>query len=329
MRPHLGWQFITFLIIGLVLFGIVLLDFGRISRTVAATPVTILQPSSSFQLQGTDRFRMNDFVVHSNALYFLLSSQSGEAEVLVTTPTGEPMRTVVLPPTSRGVRRLRIDQNGNIAVLIKRGHDPDTVIICDGNDGRVTQTIKAEAPINDLVFVDGKLQALTDSSLIQLAPQPLHIGGSGIHPPMMMAALPNNRLALVDIVLGHVSIVSAGSALPLLTPGVLTSPEVQGVERPKVESSEGWTAIVSTVASNDTGELYLGITGGKRQEGAPVLVLNQDGVLIHRLRCILPTFGGDPSHHQSYMYPGRLAAGAKTLYWLSLSEKKVAQYVVE
>jgi hypothetical protein len=68
----------------------------------------------------------------------------------------------------------------------------------------------------------------------------------------------------------------------LAGPMVLYAPEIQGVQRPQVEN--GWSTLVRTAASNSAGDLYLGITGRKRQDGAPVLQF--DSLLGHPPRAL-------------------------------------------
>lgn len=84
--------------------------------------------------------------------------------------------------------------------------------------------------------------------------------------------------------------------------------------------------MASTVASNPAFDLYFGISGGKRQEGAPVLQLDGRGILKKRIKCVLPTFGLDPSDYESFMYPAKLVATNDSLFWISVSEKKFAVY---
>ena len=112
----------------------------------------------------------------------------------------------------------------------------------------------------------------------------------------------------------------------LAGPMVLYAPEIQEVQRPQIDN--GWVAVVSTVASNPAGDLYLGITGGKRQEGAPVLQFDSTGTLKNQIKCVLPTFGLDPSDYESFMYPAKLVATNDSLFWISVSEKKFAAYSI-
>ena len=140
----------------------------------------------------------------------------------------------------------------------------------------------------------------------------------------MTASLPQDKLAIVEILSARLQIAAMNAVLA--GPMVLFAPEIQGVQRPQFENAS--VAVVSTVASNPAGDLYLGISGGKRQEGAPVLQLDSTGTLRNRIKCVLPTFGLDPSDFQSFMYPAKLVATNDSLFWISVSEKKFAAYSV-
>ena len=140
----------------------------------------------------------------------------------------------------------------------------------------------------------------------------------------MTASLPQDKLAIVEILSARLQIAAMNAVLA--GPMVLFAPEIQGVQRPQFENAS--VAAVSTVASNPAGDLYLGISGGKRQEGAPVLQLDSTGTLRNRIKCVLPTFGLDPSDFQSFMYPAKLVATNDSLFWISVSEKKFAAYSV-
>src|SRR5665213_3195857 len=115
--------------------------------------------------------------------------------------------------------------------------------------------------------------------------------------------------------------------VPPVNSAKLVAPEIQGVERPQIPPSEGWVAQVQSLAATNT-DIFVAPTGGKRQEGAPVLRFDTNGVLRQRYRCVLPTFGQDPSQHMSYMFAGKLLASQTSLFWISQSEHKVAEYIL-
>ena len=316
--------------ISLVLVGAIwLASRSRPSGAHAAGDVTVLQPVRSFQVHGLEGFRLNDVGAYNGDLFLLLKDPSGNNEILRINGNGDILAKIPLPSTQM-FKQLRVSQSGTLAVSLPHyGSNPLTTIFLYTTEGALKASF--DVPLfNEIAFVGDDLVGLDHSGIVRLTSHSQFVPAAGALPlvlldpgtPVMTASLAQDRLAIVEIVSGRLQIAAVNAVLA--GPMVLYAPEIQGVQRPQVEN--GWAAVVSTVTSNPAGDLYLGITGGKRQEGAPVLQFDSIGNLKNRLKCILPTFGLDPSDHQSYMYAAKLVATNDSLYWISVSEKKFAAY---
>ena len=301
----------------------------------AASNVIALQPIRFFQVQGVDGFRLNDIETYNGDLYLLLGAASGLNESLHLTGTGEILNTITLPPPPASVKQkqfehLRISPSGTMAVSFPHSGPTGLLTTLFLYDTAGVPKSSFEAPFDDFAFLGDDLVGVGPTGFRQLTSQSQFVSNGASHSlavldpstPVMTASLPQNKLAIVEIVAGRLQIATMNGLS--VAPVVLNAPEIQGVERPSIEN--GWVAVISTVAASQSGSLYLGVTGGKRQEGAPVLQFDSSGVLKNRIKCVLPTFGQDPSDHQSYMYAGKLLATNDLLFWISWSEKKVAAY---
>ena len=322
------------LISALVLFGAI--GFSTRFRPLtarAAGPVTVLEPIRFFQVQGVDDWYLLDVAVYHGDLFLLLNNVGGLNQILRLTGSGDIVRKIILPslPRMQNLRQLRISQSGTLAVSFSHfGPAPLTTLYLYDTDGTLKTSF--DVPLfNEIAFIGDDLVGVGPSGITQLTSQsrfvlngnrvPLVLLDPSI-PILITASLHQNKLAIVEPVSGRLQIAAIDSLL--VAPMVLYAPEIQEVERPSVEN--GWVAVISTVATNQAGSLYLGVTGAKRQEGAPVLQYDSSGMLKNRIKCILPTFGQNPSDHQSYMYAGKLLATNDSLFWVSMSEKKVAAY---
>jgi hypothetical protein len=300
----------------------------------AAGPVTVLQPTRAFQIQGLDHWYLKDVAVYNGDLFLLLNEASGSNQIVRVTGQGEIVGKIPLPtsPQLQHFGQLRISQSGTLAVSYTHPNPDLTSTSLYDTDG-VLKTSFDVAFFDEIAFLGDDLVGVGPNGITQLTSRsgfvpngsrmPLAILDPSIA-VLLTASLPQNRLAIVEPVAGRLQIATMDSLL--VGPMVLYAPEIQGIERPSIEN--GWVAVISTVAANHAGSLFLGVTGGKRQEGAPVLQLDGAGVLKNRIKCVLPTFGQDPSDHESYMYPSKLLATNDSLFWISRSEKKVAIYFI-
>jgi hypothetical protein len=295
----------------------------------AASEVTVLLPIRSFQAQGLERSRLNDVAVYNGDFFLLLEDPSGSNEILRVDENGDILAKIPLPPP-RMFKQLRISPSGTVAVSFERVHpQPLTSIFLFDIQGGL-KTLFDVPLFNQIAFIGDDLVGVGRGGVVRLTSGSQFVPNSGTLPivlldrgPMIMtASLPQDKLAIVEIVSGRLQIAAMNAVVA--GPIILDAPEIQGVQRPQVE--DGWSAVVHSVASNPNGELYLGITGGKRQEGAPVLQLDGTGALKNRIKCVLPTFGLDPSDYESFMYPAKLVATNDSLFWISVSEKKFAAY---
>ena len=310
-----------------VLVGAIWLASSR-----AAGDVIVLQPVRSFQVQGLERCRLNDVAVYNSDFFLLLTDPSGFNEILRVNRSGDIVARIQVPSTQM-FRQLRISPSGTLAVSFQQFVDrqPMTKIFLYDIQGGLKTSF--DVPLfNEIAFVGEDLVGVGQSGIVRLTSRSQFVANAGPLPLVLLdrvarliaAPLPQDKLAIVEIVSGRLQIAAMNAVLA--GPMTLYAPEIQGVERPHLEN--GWVAVVHTVASNPAGDLYLGITGGKRQEGAPVLQLDGAGTLKNRIRCILPTFGRDPADFESYMMPAKLLATNDLLFWISMSEKKFAGYSV-
>jgi hypothetical protein len=329
------------LISALVLLGAigVATKFRPLSARAAGS-VTVLQPIRSFQVQGTDGLRLNDIAVYKGDLFLLLFDRSGSNEILHITGSGDTLQKIPLPIPStipaktQQFKQLRISQSGTLAVSFTHYGGPGwiTTVLLYDTQGALKSSF--DAPLfNEIAFIGNDLFGIGETGLTQLTSQWQFVSHAGSVPLvlldspisiLMTASLPQNRLAIVEPLSGRLQIAAMDSLL--VAPMVLYAPEIQGVERQK--SGDGVPLVVHTIAASPAGNLYIGVTGAKRQEGAPVLQLDNSGILKNRIKCILPTFGRDTSDHESFMYPGKLLATNDSLFWISMSEKKVAIYFI-
>jgi hypothetical protein len=302
---------------------------------LAATTVVALQPIRSFQIQGVDGLRLNDIETYNRDLFLLLSDGSGSDQILRIKGSGDLLQKIRLPslPRRQQVRRLRISQSGTLAVsYFHLSPSPLTRVLLFDTDGTLRASFDTRF-FNEIAFMGDDLVGVEPSGITQLTAQSQFVSDRRIPLDVIdrsgkvwTASLPQNKLAIVEPVSARLQI--AGMKSVLVGPMALNAPEIQEVERPQQPDSQILTAMVHTVAASPAGDLYLGITGAKRQEGVPVLQFDSSGMLKNRIKCILPTFGQDPSDHQSYMYSGKLLATNDSLFWVSMSEKKVAEYSI-
>jgi hypothetical protein len=303
--------------------------------TRAAGPVTVLQPARAFQVQGVDGWYLKDVAVYNGDLFLLLNQASGSNQIVRINGQGEIVGKTPLPTSSQlqHFGHLRISRSGTLAVFFSHfAAAPLTTVSLYDTDGALKTSF--DVPLfNEIAFIGDDLVGVGPSGITQLTSQSRFVLNGHRVPLVLLdpsiailltASLPQNKLAIVEPVSGRLQIAAMDSLL--VAPMVLYAPEIQEVERPLVEN--GWVAVISTVASNQAGSLFLGVTGGKRQEGAPVLQFDSSGLLKNRIKCVLPTFGQDPSVHESYMYPSKLLATNDSLFWISTSEKKVAIYFI-
>lgn len=319
------------LAVSLVLLGTLWFARNLPSVARAADEVTVLQPIRSFQVQGLEGFRLNDVVAYHGDLFLLLKDPSGPNEILRITGNGDILAKISLP-SMQMFRQLRISPSGTVAVSFERLRpQPMTSIFLFDIQGGLKTSFDAP-PFNEIAFIGDDLVGVGHTGVVRLTSGSQFVPNAGTLPillldrgPLVMtASLPQDKLAIVEILSARLQIAAMNAVLA--GPMVLFAPEIQGVQRPQFENAS--VAVVSTVASNPAGDLYLGISGGKRQEGAPVLQLDSTGTLRNRIKCILPTFGLDPSDFQSFMYPAKLVATNDSLFWISVSEKKFAAYSV-
>jgi hypothetical protein len=318
----------------LLVIGIV--TTSRLVSAPAAGPVTVLQPTEAFQLQGVDGLTLKDVAAYNGDLFFLLNDQGGSNEILRTTRGGDIVRKIPLPTLTKMQHfgQLRISQSGVLAVSFSHS-DPDllTTVALYNTDGTLKTSFDV-ALSNEIAFIGDNLVSVRPTGITQLTSQsefvpngsslPLNFVDRSV-PILLTASLPQNQLVIVEPVSGSLHIATMDSVLA--GPMVLNAPEIQGVQR--LKSGDGTPLVVDTIAASPAGNLYIPVTGAKRQEGAPVLQFDRSGRLKNRIKCILPNFGLDPSNHQSYMYPKKLLATNDSLFWISQSEKKVAVYSLE
>jgi hypothetical protein len=313
--------------ISLVLVGTIWLASSR-----AAREVIVLQPIRSFQVPGLEHSRLNDVAVYNGDFFLLLRDPSGSSEILRITGNGDILAKIPLP-SIEGYPQLRISLSGTLAVSFQHFVDrqPMAKIFLYDIQGAFETSFDVP-PFNEIAFIDDDLVGVGHSGVVRLTCGSQFMPNGGTLPiavldrgaQLITASLPQNKLAILEIISGRLQIAAMNAVLA--GPMVLYAPEIQGVERPKIDN--GWVAVVHTVASNPAGDLYLGITGGKRQQGAPVLQLDGAGTLRNRINCILPTFGRDPADFESYMMPTKLLATNDLLFWISMSEKKFVAYSV-
>lgn len=310
--------------------ALALIALGLIWPAHTASEVTVLQPVRSFQVPGLEHSRLNDVAVYNGDFFLLLTDPSGSTEILRVNGSGDIVAKIPLPSTQMS-KRIRISPSGTLAVSFQRlvDHEPMTKIFLYDIQGGLKTSF--DVPLfNEIAFIGEDLVGVDHSGVVRLTSHSQFVPNAGPLPlvllnrvaQLMTASLPQDRLAIVEIVSGRLQIATMNAVLA--GPVTLYAPEIQGVERPQLDN--GWVAVVHTVASNPAGNLYLGITGGKRQEGAPALQLDAAGTLKNRLKCILPTFGRDPADFESYMLPTKLLATDDLLFWISMSEKKFAAY---
>jgi hypothetical protein len=291
----------------------------------------------SFQFQGTDGFRLNDIAVYKGDLFLLLFDPSGSNQILRTTGSGDIVRKITLPslPKMQHFGELRISQSGTLAVsYFHFGPAPLTTVLLYDTDGTVKTSFETTV-FNEIAFIGDDLVGVGATGITQLTSQSRFVPKASSLPlnfvdriaRVWTASLPQQRLAIVEPLSGRLQIVTLESVL--VAPMILQAPEIQGVVRPQQPDPGVFSLVVHTIAASLSGNIYIGVTGAKRQEGAPVLQLDSSGMLKNRLKCILPTFGQDPSNHQSYMYAKRLVATNDSLFWISESEKKFAMYSLE
>lgn len=320
------------LAVSLVLLGTLWFARNLPSVARAADEVTVLQPIRSFQVQGLEGFRLNDVVAYNGDLFLLLKDPSGPNEILRITGNGDILAKISLPSLQM-YHQLRISPSGTLAVSLPHNASkpPLTTISLHDTGGGLKTSF--DIPLaNEIAFIGEDLVGVGRSGVVRLTSGSQFMPNAGTLPlllldrgPLVMtASLPQDKLAIVEILSARLQIAATNAVLA--GPMVLYAPEIQGVQRPQFENAS--VAVVSTVSSNPAGDLYLGISGGKRQEGAPVLQLDSTGTLRNRIKCILPTFGLDPSDFQSFMYPAKLVATNDSLFWISVSEKKFAVYSV-
>jgi hypothetical protein len=103
------------------------------------------------------------------------------------------------------------------------------------------------------------------------------------------ASLPLQRLAIVEPLSGRLQIVTLDSVS--VAPMILRAPEIQEVERPQQPDPAVFSLVVHTIAASPSGNIYIGVTGAKRQEGVPVLQFDRCGMLKNRIKCIRPLLG--------------------------------------
>jgi hypothetical protein len=304
----------------------------RPSSARAAGDVIVLQPIRSFQIQGLERSRLNDVAVYNGDFFLLLTDPSGSNEILRVNGSGDIVAKIQVPSTQM-FKQLRISPSGTLAVSFQHFVDrqPMTKIVLYDIQGALKTSF--DGPLfNEIAFIGEDLVGVDHSGIVRLTSHSQFVPNAGPLPLVLLdrgaqlrtASLPQDKLAIFEIMSGRLQIAAMNAVLA--GPMTLYAPEIQGVERPQIEN--GRVAVVHTVASNPAGDLYVGITGAKRQEGAPVLQLNGAGTLKNRLTCILPTFGRDPADFESYMMPTKLLASDDLLFWISMSEKKFAAYPV-
>jgi len=303
----------------------------------AAVSVAVLQPTEPFQVQGLDSFRLTDVAAYNGDLFLLLNGPDGSGQILRVTKKGDIVRTIPLPTLSplQHFGQLCISQAGTLAVSFSRlGSVPQTTLLLYETDGALKTSFDTNV-FNEIAFIGDDLVGVGATGITQLTSQSRFVPNASSLPlnfvdriaRVWTASLPQNRLAIVEPLSGRLQIVTMDSVV--VAPIILKAPEIQGVARPQQPDPGVFLLVVHTIAASPNGNIYIGVTGGKRQEGAPVLQLDSSGMLTNRLKCILPTFGQDPSNHQSYMYAKRLVATNDSLFWISESEKKVAVYSLE
>jgi hypothetical protein len=325
------------LIGGLVLLvTVAIVTRFRFFSARAAVSVAVLQPTQAFQIQGIDALHLKDVAVYNGDLFLLLNDGGGSNQILRTTGRGEILQKIPLPnlPQLRHFGQLRVSQSGTLAVsYFHLGPAPLTTVSLYDTDGTLKTSFEVRF-FDEIAFIGDDLVGVEPNGITRLTSQSQFEPNAGNLPLVVLdpsrhliaASLPQNKLAIVEPVLGRLQIAAMESII--VAPMVLYAPEIQGVERDN-QGNGVLTAIVHTIAASPGGNLYVGITGAKRQEGAPVLQFDSSGILTNRIKCILPTFGLDPSNHESYMYPKKLLATNDSLFWISESEKKFAVYSLD
>jgi hypothetical protein len=304
-----------------------------LSNAQAADSVTVLQPVRYFQVHEAGALRLSDVAIYNGDLFLLLVDPNGSNEILRVSGNGAVLGKITLPAMQR-YQQLRVSQSGTLAVSSSHFTSAPsmTVLLYDPGGGLKTSF---DAPLfNEIAFIGDDLVGVDGRGITQLTSQSAYVPYAGSLPLvlsspyhlLMTVSLAQNRLAIVEPISGRLQIASMNSVL--VAPMVLYAPEIQEVERPYVGDGV-LVALIQAVAANAAGDLFVGPSGAKRQEGSPVLRLDSFGRLKNRYKCILPTFGQDPSVFDSYMYASKLLATNDSLFWVSRSEKKFAEYSIE
>ena len=214
---------------------------------------------------------------YNGDLFLLLQDPSGSNEILRVDENGDILAKIPLPSTQM-YHQLRISPSGTLAVSLPHyGRQPITTTFLYGAQGGLKTSF--DVPLfNEIAFIGDDLVGVDHTGIVRLTTRSQFVPHAGPLPlvlldpatPVMAASLPEDRLAIAEIVAGRLQIATMNAVIA--GPMVLFAPEIQGFSAHRLKTAGSqWPA---PVASNPAGDLYFGISGGKRQEGAPVLQLD-------------------------------------------------------
>ncbi len=293
----------------------------------------ILSPAGTFHLRDAlpagyegSSVTIHQFQAASSGLYFLVSKGFNFAaggHIVKTDFSGKRLLNISVGPGQ--YRIFAVDDGGEVYVaMLDRGADRRIVVYGPGGGQQRTIPFRASAralcvdqgtPV--LLSRDGFLSAVGDTARPTV--------GVGQGRRVQLQRLPDGRLVVLKGVETEIVIVDPDRGVEKsFTPD---APEIPEARKRYGEREQG--VILNSLAVAANGEIYVGVSGHRLAEGAPVLVLGANGGLHDRLRLMLPQTpaSGDSTEPPQRMLPSFLGVADGKVF-VADSAGLVARYVL-
>jgi hypothetical protein len=278
------------LFLSLVLCG--MLSLGALAD---GPRVDVLALESLFSIPCSPSMKLRDFAVAPEGLVFLVSglgsSGSYSEQAIYTTYSGALIRQIEIPPFAHSVSRVAVSQAGQLAIFRVRGEIAKLIVV-EPDSGAIrpldADRAGAQRPV-EIQFLDEKTLlagaydglyaiSLLSGDTARLTPV------QRVDLPYPFAILPASPDAahVIEFTDGLLRTVNLGQGIgPAKT---IESPEIGRIPQ---------AARIYSAGVSKSGRVFCAVPGMNREEGSPVIELDETGALKSRYLLRLPG-GMDP-----------------------------------
>lgn len=311
--------------------------FALVTTCVTAQTTT-LKPLRQLDLatclSGTASPVTHAFAVTPSGLYFLVSPPADPSQYVVMADLSGRCRQTITLPERVSPHSLTVDSGGQISVLKTRSAQKVEKLILNST-GSITSRVVLAKPAFQIFPAGTEFIGATLNGEVNVygeggvTTKNLFSAGSAANgvASMYLTAVSGHLLLLVDGHTGQGQLIDSASGT---VRSVDVAPQDVTAARTAYSAADQSKAtVITSVASQGDGYVYLCLSGIRLAEGALILKIDQNGSVIQRFRCTLPTrpqyvVSGNPG---GYMAPALIKVNAGQLYILD-RKGAVAQYTL-